>query len=107
MNSPHETDPKTTAARLAFLADLRAVFDSNAGTAVLRWLHATAGTRKPSFLSGARGAAIDPIGAAICDGRKAIVWEIEANLETARALAAAGPAEPAPRTHRRARQQGG
>jgi hypothetical protein len=78
---PDEHQEKTIKAKAAFLADLRACFDSPAGKSVLAWLHATAATRKPCFVPGDR----DPYAAASRDGRKSIVWEIEANLEQARA----------------------
>ena len=98
VNDPHDTHQKTTAARHEFLADLRAIFDSSAGVRVLAWLHATARTRKPAFLPAAGSGPIDPYAAAIADGRKAIVWEIEANLDAARALADADSGVPAART---------
>jgi len=77
-----ETNQKIAAARREFLADLLATFDSPAGKRVLAWLHTTAATRKPSFVPGAGGT--DPYAAATRDGRKGIVWEIEANLDAAR-----------------------
>lgn len=74
------------------------------GKIVLAWLHATAGTRKPAFSFGPRGA--DTHAAAVKDGRRGLVWEIEANLEDARSGDAAikpatsGPGKP------RARRRG-
>lgn len=72
---------KIAQARADFLRELLACFDSPAGKSVLGWLHATAATRKPAFVPGDR----DPNAAAFRDGRKSLVWEIEANLEQARA----------------------
>lgn len=75
---------KIATARQDFLDSLRRTFESPDGITVLRWLHAAAATRKPSFLPGAAGTAYDPILAAVRDGRKAIVLEIEENLALAR-----------------------
>ena len=76
-----ERKDKIAQARAEFLENLRACFDSPAGKSTLAWLHATAATRKPAFIAGDR----DPNAAAFRDGRKSIIWEIEANLEQARA----------------------
>ena len=56
-------------------------FGSPDGAIVLAWLHTTAATNKPAFLPGDR----DPYAASSRDGRKSLVWEIEANLASARA----------------------
>jgi hypothetical protein len=95
---------KIAADRADFLRALRITFDGPDGSLILRWLHAAAGTRKPCFLPGDR----DPNAAAFRDGRHSLVWEIEANLETARAEAGLAP-DPAtakpPVTRSRSRKQ--
>ena len=80
--TPTENAQKIAAARREFLADLLATFESPCGKRVLAWLHSTAATRSPAFIPGANGT--DSHAAATRDGRKAIVWEIEANLDHAR-----------------------
>ena len=101
-HTPDNASQKKDAARRQFLADLAATFGSPAGAAVLSYLHAAAATRKPAFIPGDR----DPHAAAFRDGRKSIVWELEAALETARQEA--GATQPtaigrrAPRTRARA-----
>jgi hypothetical protein len=98
MQTPAGTTPEKSA-RTDFLAALRNTFRSPDGARVLDWLHATAATRKPAFLPAGSGA-LDPLAAAVRDGRKGLVWEIESNL----ALAESGePAKPATRPGPRAR----
>jgi hypothetical protein len=70
-------------ARADFLAALRNTFGTPDGQRVLAWLHATAATRRPAFVPAAGGKPLDAIAAAYRDGRKSVVWEIEANLEAA------------------------
>jgi len=86
--NPHASKTETSAAasakaRTDFLAALRNTFTSPDGTVVLEWLRATAGTRKPAFIASGT-APLDPYAAAVRDGRKAIVLEIEANLDLAK-----------------------
>jgi hypothetical protein len=76
----NEQQTKIAQARADFLQQLRRVFESPDGNAVLAWLHSAAATRKPAFVPGDR----DPNAAAFRDGRKSLVWEIEANLDQAR-----------------------
>jgi hypothetical protein len=90
-----ETAKKIAAARREFLGDLLATFESPCGKRVLAWLHASAATRSPSFIPGANGT--DSHAAAARDGRKAIVWEIEANLDNARREHGATPATGKPK----------
>lgn len=80
--------------RKDFLCSLAATFDSPDGQRILAWLHFTAATRKPAFLPGDR----DPYAAASRDGRKSLVWEIEANLEEARASVGASDPSHKPTT---------
>lgn len=99
-----ERKEKIAQARADFLQQLRACFDSPAGKSTLAWLHSTAATRKPAFVPGDR----DPNAAAFRDGRKSLVWEIEANLEQARAdYGKSEPTHKPPVTRRRSRKQGG
>lgn len=93
---------KIAQARAEFLDTLRRVFDSPDGGAVLKWLHAAAATHKPSFTPGS--GPIDPLAAAIRDGRKAIVLEIEENLKHARS--APGANKPKAVASPRARRKG-
>ena len=94
---------KIARARSEFLESLRRTFGGPDGQRVLEWLHATAATRKPCFLPGDR----DPNAAAHRDGRKSIVWEIEANLEAAReSLGAASSHKPPTTGAPGARRQG-
>jgi hypothetical protein len=79
--NPHESNEKNAQARADFLGSLLRTFESADGKLVLAWLHATAATKQPCFIPGDR----DPHAAAQRDGRKSLVWEIEANLEHARA----------------------
>ena len=102
----NEHQEKIATARADFLDSLLRTFDGPAGKSVLAWLHSTAGTRAPCFIPGDR----DPNAAAFRDGRKSLVWEIEANLATARQTAhaaARGDMRPAisgaPKTRARAR----
>lgn len=101
----HETNQKIAAARADFLQRLVRVFDSPDGSFILDWLHSTAATRKPAFVPGDR----DPYAAASRDGRKSIVWEIEANLKEARESygATPQPATPATTGGRRSRRKDG
>lgn len=100
----HAKNEKIAQARADFDSLLLRVFDNADGQRVLDWLHAAAATRKPAFVPGDR----DPYAAASRDGRKSIVWEIEANLESARAAAKRGSAGKPEATGRaRARKQGG
>ena len=102
--SNHEPSPaieKIAQVRQEFFDTLRRVFDSPDGTSILAWLHSAAATRKPSFLPGGNGAAYDPIAAAIRDGRKSIVLEIEENLQAARRSGDAKPKAVAPSRVRR------
>jgi hypothetical protein len=69
--------------RADFLACLNHTFSTVDGKIVLAWLHATAGTRKPAFVFGGAGDSV-ALAAATRDGRRGLVWEIEANLEDAR-----------------------
>lgn len=101
--NPHASQAESNAtARADFLAALRHTFTSPDGAVVLEWLRAAAGTRKPAFVATGPGP-LDPYAAAVRDGRKAIVLEIEANL----ALAESGdqPAKPPTRPGPRARAQ--
>lgn len=98
--NPRQTPQDPATARADFLAALRNTFRSPDGDRVLEWLHATAATRRPAFLPGAAGTALDPIAAAVRDGRKAIVWEIEAALADAESPA---PGQPPPRSRARLR----
>lgn len=93
--------------RAELLEAIRQTFDSPHGQLCLAWLHATAATRKPAFIAG-KGAALDPLAAAMRDGRKSLVWEIEANLEHARASYGSTDAahKPATRGRHGRRQQG-
>lgn len=68
--------------RADFLKCLANTFGSIDGKIVLAWLHATAGTRKPAFTFGSTGTCTHA--AATRDGRRGLVWEIEANLADAR-----------------------
>lgn len=79
----HEQSPQKNAKR-DFLQSLQRTFESDDGAIILAWLHATAGTRKPCFLRARTGSAIDPLAAAVRDGRCGLVWEIEAALTLAR-----------------------
>jgi hypothetical protein len=107
----HEQDPqedptadprqRIARARADFLAALRNTFDSPDGQHILRWLHTTAGTAKPAFLPSANGAPLCPLAAALRDGRRSIVHEIEANLQKARAEHGASPTPAAPKTRAR------
>ena len=99
-------NPKIAQARADFLASLNRCFSSADGVAVLAWLHATAATRKPAFLATAGAHPIDAYAAASRDGRKSIVWEIEANLEQARA-SESGADKPKTSGRNGARRQGG
>lgn len=85
-----------------FLAALRNTFGTPDGKLILKWLHASAATRKPAFVA-ARGN-LDPLAAAFRDGRKSIVWEIETNLGAA---ATHGADKPKTRTRASARTKGG
>jgi len=93
-----ETAKKIAAARREFLGDLLSTFESPCGKRVLAWLHSSAATRSPAFIPGANGT--DSHAAATRDGRKAIVWEIEANLDTARREHGATPATGKPKAIR-------
>ena len=72
--------------RADFLQCLLNTFSTTDGKVILAWLHSTAGTRKPAFTFGgsADGIAIALAGSGR-DGRRGLVWEIEANLDDARA----------------------
>lgn len=101
MSHAQQTETNAAQARADFLAALRNTFTSPDGAVVLEWLRTAAGTRKPAFISTGPGP-IDPYAAAVRDGRKAIVLEIEANL----ALAESGdPARPTAIAGPRARTQ--
>ena len=94
---------KIASQRAAFLHSLVRTFDSPDGKLVLAWLHATAATRKPAFLPGDR----DPYAAASRDGRKSLVWEIENNLDEARAARGSNTGDkPAATGSPRARRKG-
>lgn len=93
------------------LAHYQRTFDSESGRAVLRHLHATAGTRLSSFHPGGNGAGMDAIAAAKRDGGKTLVWFIESILDEARGQG--DPAKPATtggpkanRAHRAGRKSG-
>jgi len=83
MKTDAQTKETTARARADFNAALINTFRSPDGRKILEWLHATAATGKPSFTPGRAGSPIDPLAAAIRDGRKSIVLEIEANLKAA------------------------
>ena len=95
------------AKRDELLEALRQTFDSAHGKLALGWLHATAATRKPAFIPGKHDT-LDPLAAAFRDGRKSILWEIEANLELARrSYGDPNPSDkPKTRTGTRRRSQG-
>ena len=99
----HEPIFDKNQARADFLAALRNTFGSPDGQRVLAWLHATAATRRPAFVPAAGGKPIDPLAAAIRDGRKSIVWEIESNLEAADLPAGDSSDRPPTRSRARAR----
>ena len=102
-NDSTSKNEKSANQRAEFLDTLRRVFDTPDGNLVLAWLHATAGTRKPAFLPGDR----DPYAAASRDGRKSIVWEIETNLDAARASRGSDTGDKPPTAGApRARRQG-
>jgi hypothetical protein len=103
MNEPQEPQENTTTpreriarARADLLAALRNTFDSPDGQRVLAWLHTTAGTRRPAFTPGKAGT-LCPLAAASRDGRASLVWEIEANLATARSEHGAAPTAAKPK----------
>jgi hypothetical protein len=99
------SNQKIAQARSDFLASLSRCFGSPDGAAVLAWLHSTAATRKPAFRDGPAGSHLDPYAASFRDGRKSIVWEIEANLEAGR-MDAGGTLKPAATRRASARRQG-
>jgi hypothetical protein len=101
MKTDATTKEATARARADFNAALINTFRSPDGKRILEWLHTTAATRKPAFTPGRAGAGIDPLAAAIRDGRKSIVWEIEANLEAAESAGATNDAPPVSRARAR------
>ena len=89
MDPTPNKNEKIAQERADFLGSLERTFASHDGQRVLAWLHATAATRKPCFLPGDR----DSHAAASRDGRKSLVWEIEANLQEARAAVGSNAAD--------------
>lgn len=79
-------------ARAALLGDYRATFGTDAGKRALAHLRDAAGCGRPSFLPPAGGGPVDPYAAAFRDGRKSILDEIQAHLDTPEDIAASEPA---------------
>lgn len=97
-----EKNKQIAEARRDFYLSLSRTFDTPDGKRTLEWLHAAAATRKPAFIPGDR----DPYAAAARDGRKSLVWEIEANLEEARQSYGAKPDTGKPSTSGRRSTRG-
>lgn len=68
--------------RESILADYRATFNPPHGQRTLAILKSSVGFGNPSFLSASPGQPYDPIAAAIRDGRKSVLSEIVAYLDT-------------------------
>lgn len=79
-------------ARAALLSDYRASFGTDAGKRTLAHLRDSAGCGRPSFLPPPGGGPVDPYAAAFRDGRKSILDEIQAHLDTAEDNQASEPA---------------
>lgn len=69
-------------ARSLLLADFRACFATESGQRALAHLRRSAGWGVPSFLPPAGGGPFDPYAAAFRDGRKSIIDEIHAHLDS-------------------------
>lgn len=79
-------------ARAAILSDYRATFGTDAGKRALEHLRYSAGCGRPAFLPPAGGGPFDPYAAAYRDGRKSILDEIQAHLDTPEDSQASEPA---------------